>query len=184
MALIKCPECGGTVSDAASTCPHCGYPLKKEEKSAEPSQNVGMAIFKCAEKWAMQSGALKRTFEIVSTGGKVLATGKMGDMVSIPVTSVICVTVRLHGYFGAPSVMLKPNGTTYVNIAISQLGKITLQVIAPQDSVEKKTKKSTEPSGFAKIMEERNMIFSQRSIANSQQPTWIKIASFVYFCTL
>lgn len=30
MALIKCPECGGTVSDSATTCPHCGYPLKKK----------------------------------------------------------------------------------------------------------------------------------------------------------
>lgn len=27
MAIIQCPECGGKVSDAASACPHCGYPL-------------------------------------------------------------------------------------------------------------------------------------------------------------
>lgn len=27
MALIICPECGGTVSDKASACVHCGYPL-------------------------------------------------------------------------------------------------------------------------------------------------------------
>jgi len=25
MALQKCPECGGTVSDKAHSCPHCGY---------------------------------------------------------------------------------------------------------------------------------------------------------------
>lgn len=29
MALIKCKECDGQVSDKALTCPHCGYPLKK-----------------------------------------------------------------------------------------------------------------------------------------------------------
>lgn len=28
MALLKCPECSGTISDQAITCPHCGYPLK------------------------------------------------------------------------------------------------------------------------------------------------------------
>lgn len=28
MALIKCPECGGQVSDKAEVCIHCGYPLK------------------------------------------------------------------------------------------------------------------------------------------------------------
>lgn len=29
MALIKCPECNGQVSDKAEVCIHCGYPLKK-----------------------------------------------------------------------------------------------------------------------------------------------------------
>ena len=32
MALIKCPECNGQVSDRASVCIHCGYPLHKESK--------------------------------------------------------------------------------------------------------------------------------------------------------
>ena len=27
MALIKCPECGGTVSSFADKCPHCGHPV-------------------------------------------------------------------------------------------------------------------------------------------------------------
>ncbi len=26
--LMKCPECGGTVSDKASACPHCGAPVE------------------------------------------------------------------------------------------------------------------------------------------------------------
>ncbi len=29
MALIKCPECGGLVSDRAKKCPHCGCPMEK-----------------------------------------------------------------------------------------------------------------------------------------------------------
>ena len=28
MALIKCPECGRQVSNQASACPNCGYPIK------------------------------------------------------------------------------------------------------------------------------------------------------------
>lgn len=31
MAMIKCPECNGDVSDKAVTCPHCGYPIKTTE---------------------------------------------------------------------------------------------------------------------------------------------------------
>ena len=31
MAMIKCPECNGDLSEKAITCPHCGYPLKDEQ---------------------------------------------------------------------------------------------------------------------------------------------------------
>lgn len=33
MALIKCPECNGQVSDKASACPHCGCPATEFNKS-------------------------------------------------------------------------------------------------------------------------------------------------------
>lgn len=33
MALIKCPECGGKVSDRAENCIHCGYPIRPRRKS-------------------------------------------------------------------------------------------------------------------------------------------------------
>ena len=31
MALIKCPECGKEISDAAESCPNCGYPIKGQQ---------------------------------------------------------------------------------------------------------------------------------------------------------
>ena len=31
MALIKCPECKGQVSDTAESCPHCGYIISKSK---------------------------------------------------------------------------------------------------------------------------------------------------------
>ena len=34
MALINCPECGKEVSDRASTCIHCGYPMAAMPKPA------------------------------------------------------------------------------------------------------------------------------------------------------
>lgn len=33
MPLVNCPECGKQVSDAASACPHCGYPLSAPSPS-------------------------------------------------------------------------------------------------------------------------------------------------------
>ena len=31
-ALIKCPECGKEISDAAESCPNCGYPIKGQQQ--------------------------------------------------------------------------------------------------------------------------------------------------------
>lgn len=39
MALIKCPECGGIVSDKAPSCPHCGFPLEASI-SVQENENV------------------------------------------------------------------------------------------------------------------------------------------------
>lgn len=38
MALVECRECGGVVSDAASTCPHCGYPNPSQGTRPEVSE--------------------------------------------------------------------------------------------------------------------------------------------------
>ena len=35
MAIIKCKECGGNVSEKAETCPHCGAPVKEMLASIE-----------------------------------------------------------------------------------------------------------------------------------------------------
>lgn len=32
MSLIKCPECKKEISDQATSCPHCGFPLQKKER--------------------------------------------------------------------------------------------------------------------------------------------------------
>lgn len=41
MALIKCPECGKEISDQATSCPNCGYPINntKKEMAENPQSN-------------------------------------------------------------------------------------------------------------------------------------------------
>lgn len=44
MALIKCPECGKPVSDQATTCGHCNYPIAA--KTEKPNKSMtGKWIF-------------------------------------------------------------------------------------------------------------------------------------------
>ena len=38
--LVKCPECELQVSDKASACPHCGYPMKTPEKQKRPRKSA------------------------------------------------------------------------------------------------------------------------------------------------
>ena len=36
MPLIGCPDCNKQVSDSATTCPHCGYPINSVRKEQKP----------------------------------------------------------------------------------------------------------------------------------------------------
>lgn len=38
--LIKCPECELQISDKALSCPHCGYPMVKQDKPFTPSRST------------------------------------------------------------------------------------------------------------------------------------------------
>lgn len=41
MGLIKCPDCGKEISDKATLCIGCGYPIKEElEKTQAPNQDI------------------------------------------------------------------------------------------------------------------------------------------------
>ena len=43
MALIKCPECGKEISDKASACIHCGFPLATTSQSASQQPKTTIA---------------------------------------------------------------------------------------------------------------------------------------------
>ncbi len=45
MALIKCPECNKDVSDKASACPHCGFPINKSSIENIKHEEIKGLIF-------------------------------------------------------------------------------------------------------------------------------------------
>ena len=64
MALIKCPECGLSISDKAAACPNCGYPLQPAPEPVEyeltrsnPSESKG-AEFLRVFAWLFWIGGL------------------------------------------------------------------------------------------------------------------------------
>lgn len=53
MALVKCPECGKEISDQCEACPHCGYPIKIQEKQnlePQPVEVTGIKLNKFNKK--------------------------------------------------------------------------------------------------------------------------------------
>ena len=54
--LIKCPECGGNVSDKAPACIHCGFPLNdihKENTCLVDGVEYDLTHFKELYNWTM-----------------------------------------------------------------------------------------------------------------------------------
>lgn len=45
MAIIKCPECQNEVSDKASACPKCGYPIASEKTNSQTHIKEPQTIF-------------------------------------------------------------------------------------------------------------------------------------------
>lgn len=47
MALIKCPECGKEVSDKATACINCGFPLSELENTTTVEETPSKAVIYC-----------------------------------------------------------------------------------------------------------------------------------------
>lgn len=45
MAMKKCKECGGAVSDKAGACPHCGAPVKSQRKPIGCLSSIALIVF-------------------------------------------------------------------------------------------------------------------------------------------
>lgn len=90
MALINCPECGKEVSDKASACIHCGYPLQ-DLKEKTPSSSVNNkevtafskpTIYKpCTPYFVLNKTMQSPNHQI--WGSVVGGTIKTGDMVDL-----------------------------------------------------------------------------------------------------
>lgn len=83
MALIKCPECGKEVSDKASQCIHCGYPISSINNQSQ-FKNVKIKI------GTFMAGTT-RVFEKQSN--RKLWEGKAGTVASFDVEGPVSVFV-------------------------------------------------------------------------------------------
>lgn len=98
MALIKCNECGHDVSDRASACPHCGFPV-----AVSAIANTAWVKFPV---WGHQMYC--NNCYIYNSAGEVLAQCKQGEVASFKCEKPMKITVHMQNCFRKPSIEVKP----------------------------------------------------------------------------
>ncbi len=93
MALIKCPECRRMVSNMATSCPNCGYPIAKSETSVKSAKRTLSANSKIRVKSAMipsngvvqvKLGMFQSTQSAsIVANGRILWSGKTGQIAEL-----------------------------------------------------------------------------------------------------
>lgn len=93
MALVSCPECGKQVSDRASTCPNCAFPLKGFDKLKINTQISNLP----------SPGLIKTVKIINSETGEILWEGNRGEVITLSSANPIPITVSYKGLTGKPA---------------------------------------------------------------------------------
>lgn len=82
MALIKCPECGRSVSDMATACPDCGYPIAKNNPSGDVRIKMNL------------EGYLLSIIVYEAETGRELWRGKTGEVAVIEVDKPTAIEIK------------------------------------------------------------------------------------------
>lgn len=112
MPIIKCPDCGGNVSDKATSCIHCGCPLIKQE---------GKVVFKTSSDFI----GLACNYHIMDEYKNVITKLKPGQSYEekLPEDEAKIYYVKLAGNLSSPKeVICTPNEINRFNLSPGQLG--------------------------------------------------------------
>lgn len=112
MPIIKCPDCGGNVSDKATSCIHCGCPLSKQE---------GKVIFKASSDFI----GLACSYHIMDENRSIITKLKPGDTYEekISENESKLYYVKLSGNLSSPKeVICTSNEINRFSLSPGQLG--------------------------------------------------------------
>lgn len=104
MTLTPCPECRTEISERATACPRCGYPIGNE--TAEPERDA-------TQDRAAPSASLESREREVASGGK----GRI---------DALGATARTCERCGGPAVLIPNGGRDLKNLVIGMLVVLTV----------------------------------------------------------
>lgn len=92
MALLKCPECKSNVSEQASTCIHCGYPLQKKTNSKIVRIKMPVIVLGLLGLFS------SRNASVSDEKGNILWNGKHGENAKFEIQCQTAITINLGGW--------------------------------------------------------------------------------------
>lgn len=116
MPLIKCPECGKSISNKATACPNCGVPIasaKKDVLIRFPICDGQLLNNKCC------------VYEKKTK--KLIASGKQGETISFSCSEPTNIYVVVKGSFGKPEAIANPGDR--FDVGYRGFGKIYLSKV-------------------------------------------------------
>lgn len=116
MALVTCPECGQEVSDKATVCPRCAYPIA----ASSPSGSVRIKMSTINR--SLMGGRQKAS--VTTMGGKILWEGNVGEIAEFHLDAPTSVEVKYHlsamYYGGSCTGVIDPKKGKKYNVQVRQ----------------------------------------------------------------
>jgi hypothetical protein len=104
MAIISCPECSREVSDKASACPHCGYPLQSVPKEGMVRIKLPSNI---VEGWIGLFSS--RQASICTLKRDILWEGKHGENAKFTIDAPMNIIINLGGWANEVEGLVEPH---------------------------------------------------------------------------
>lgn len=126
--LIKCPECNRQVSDQAISCPHCGYPLKKDTNNEVKEENNETSnLVRIAER----GGSRGYHVAIYILASFILVFGAVLNFISISLTfnngNVIAIIVL--ALLGEAFCALAVSTIIFLSVLLGKNGRVARSLI-------------------------------------------------------
>lgn len=122
MAIIECPECRNKVSDQATTCPHCGFNIKKYTKGLSSNKRTNKKT-KSDSKLTKMDNIELLIEDFFDNVGAIPIIGKCLRLLLI-VLFILLFCITIIGIFAAAFLALNELSPDLCMIAILLLGLV------------------------------------------------------------
>jgi RNA polymerase subunit RPABC4/transcription elongation factor Spt4 len=123
MAIIKCPECGGMVSDTAKVCPHCGFAIGKLNGPTKLVIKFGSKASSLAQGWRIAIKNAKTDEDVVKV------SPYSSETVELDISEPISIYAKMAMNPKSDTVVVKPHETNRYEVTAAGMFGMKLKLV-------------------------------------------------------